>query len=392
MKQIKKYIACVSIIILFIISLFFPTLEAFATEEIITMQFKDKNFYNGVAELLEEGDYVIREEEMNETEQEDTETDDEETPAATPISIQKSDENLTIQIAKEDIEKVTSIVLNDKNITNIAGIENFTNLEEINFLSDEESENKNQITDITPLKDLVHVKYLTLDSNEVSDLGAIQNLKQLQLLDLCYNPIVKNLNLVEEFQDLDTLWLLGLGIDTLPNIEKLTKLQYLYLDQNYLEDISKIDNIKNLEVSATSNTIRRTINRNGKQSVTLPQIIKEVKNTNSKLYTNQDYILEGCTLSEDESKIIIDTDKVESASITVVGGIAEETTMEVTVEGEQETPKEEKKENNITKDNTMAPAILPYTGLTGKILMVVCLLGVIVMIMYFKCKQYKDIQ
>ncbi len=392
MKQIKKYIACVSIIILFIISLFFPTLEAFATEEIITMQFKDKNFYNGVAELLEEGDYVIRGEETNETEQEDTETDDEETPAATPISIQKSDENLTIQIAKEDVEKVTSIVLNGKNITNIEGIENFTNLEEINFLSDEESENKNQITDITPLKDLVHVKFLTVDHNEISYLGAIQNLKQLQLLDLCYNPIVKNLNLVEEFQDLDTLWLLGLGIDTLPNIEKLTKLQYLYLDQNYLEDISKIDNIKNLEVSATSNTIRRTINRNGKQSVTLPQIIKEVKNTNSKLYTSQDYILEGCTLSEDGSKIIIDTDKVESASITVVGGIAEKTTMEVTVEGEQETPKEEKKENNITKDNTMAPAILPYTGLTEKILMVVCLLGVIVMIMYFKYKQYKDIQ
>lgn len=395
MKQMEKYIICISIVILFAISLFFPTVKSFATEDTMTIQFKDKNFYNGVVELLETGNYEVQEE-MDERE-EDDELNDDENSDLIPINIQKSDENLTIEIAKSDVEKVKSIVLNDQNITNIEGIENFTNLEEINFLSDEKSENKNQITDITPLKNLVNVKYLTLDSNEISDLGAIQNLKQLELLDLCYNPIVENLKIVEEFENLDTLWLLGLGIDDLPNIENLSKLKMLYLDNNYLEDISKIDNMQNLEVSATNNIIKRTLNRDGKQSVTLPQIIQDAKNANSKLYTSQEYQLEGCTLSENGSQIIIDTDSADIASITINGGIAEGTRMEVTIEGEreeprQEEPKEEKKKENITKDNTIALSILPYTGSRVKILIVVSLLGLVSIIMYFKWKQYRNIK
>lgn len=47
----------------------------------------------------------------------------------------------------------------------------------------------------------------------------------------------------------------------------------------------------------------------------------------------------------------------------------------------------------ITKDNAISPAILPHTGLTEKILIVVIsLLGLTVIIMYFKCRKYKDIQ
>ena len=53
--------------------------------------------------------------------------------------------------------------------------------------------------------------------------------------------------------------------------------------------------------------------------------IKAAKDSNSKIYTEEEYILTNCSLSEDETKIIVNTDEVTEASIQIQGGKADGT-------------------------------------------------------------------
>ena len=87
--------------------------------DVKTINFKDTNLYNGVKENL----------------------------LAQEIEYTEDGNILSIQIAEEDISKVTSLNLASMNIFNISGIDNFTNLTDLNLEG-------NKITDISPLNNL----------------------------------------------------------------------------------------------------------------------------------------------------------------------------------------------------------------------------------------------
>ena len=78
-------------------------------------------------------------------------------------------------------------------------------------------------------------------------------------------------------------------------------------------------------VKTTLCTIQKTIAKNGIQEIELPQIIKAAKDSNSKIYTEEEYILTNCSLSEEGTKIIVNTDEVTEASIQIQGGNADGT-------------------------------------------------------------------
>ena len=80
------------------------------------------------------------------------------------------------------------------------------------------------------------------------------------------------------------------------------------------------------------NIIQKTIAKNGIQEIELPQIIKVAKDSNSKIYTEEEYILTNCSLSEDGTKIIVNTDEVTEASIQIQGGKADGTKFTVSIE------------------------------------------------------------
>lgn len=82
---------------------------------------------------------------------------------------------------------------------------------------------KNQISDISPLKNQVHIDYLRLNANNISDISALANLKNVETLDLSVNQI----------EDISV-------------IKNLRKLQYLYLDANQISNISVLLKLPNL--------------------------------------------------------------------------------------------------------------------------------------------------
>lgn len=95
---------------------------------------------------------------------------------------------------------------------------------------------------------------------------------------------------------------------------------YLDLDRNQISDISVLSELTKLTtLDLREQTIEKTVGKDGIQEIELPQIIRVAKDINSKIYIEKDYILTNCTLSSDETKVIVDTDNVEKASIKIGG-------------------------------------------------------------------------
>ena len=84
---------------------------------------------------------------------------------------------------------------------------------------------KNEITDISPLKNLTNLTVLSLGINQVNDLAPLSNLTSLRLLSLSNN-----------------------NISDISPLSNLTGLRELYLTDNRINDISSLRSLSNLEV------------------------------------------------------------------------------------------------------------------------------------------------
>ena len=118
----------------------------------------------------------------------------------------------------------------------------------------------------------------------------------------------------------------SLKITDITGIENFINLTNLRLYYNNISDINALSGLTNLtDLNLEDNIIQRTIAKNRIQEIELPQIIKAAKDSNSKIYTEEEYILTNCSLSEDGTKIIVNTDEVTEASIQIQGGNADGT-------------------------------------------------------------------
>lgn len=401
MKKIK--ITSITCIILLIVYSFLPFIKVIAANDLKTIQFKDKNFYLAIIEMLENGDY------KNFDENEETEGEANTEPY---IYYEKDDNNLQIKMSQDDILKIEIMEFINKGIKNISGIENFTNLEIFNLMNvkSDKNEELNQVEDISYIKDLTKLTYICLDYNKVSDISPVKNLKNLETLDICYNPIQEDINFIESLSNLKEIWLVGTNRKELPDLSKLPKLESLYITDNQIKDINNVKKSTNLTtVNFNGNEIETTINKNGIQEIELPPILLDMKDEENILYTTENYVLDGCKLSEDGKNIIIDTEKVKKASVKLnVERIENKENKDfivfgdvvytIKIKNEPVIPQEPtKSEENKTptpsiKDNTQANLPLPKTGgqsIIAIITIIVVILGVGSYIQYKRYKRMK---
>ena len=114
-----------------------------------------------------------------------------------------ADEVITKKMAKE--LKTLVISKGERyfyNITNLSGIEHFSNLESLDF-------SYNTVTDMMPLENLKKLIFLRLSSNNISNLTPIENLTSIKKLYLNHNQI-----------------------NNIISLKKLTQLEYLNLIEN----------------------------------------------------------------------------------------------------------------------------------------------------------------
>ena len=214
----------------------------------------------------------------------------------------------------EDIARLTELVADEKDISDLRGLEYAVKLKRIELRHNAISDLSplaglrhlnniklydNRITDISPLKGLISVDWLGLEENEIRDLSPLAGLRRLNGLGIEGNPVsdvsplagmlsLEGINArhtaISDFSPLAKLprlrWiefsgnasisklpsLKGLktlrrleinrtGISDISGLSEFTQLQELTLHDNLIKDVSPLANLKNLTYLNLSNNV-----------------------------------------------------------------------------------------------------------------------------------------
>lgn len=156
----------------------------------------------------------------------------------------------TITIATETLNGITSMDLRNSDISNLSGIEKFTNLSSIDL-------SRNNISDISPIISLNNLTNLNLNDNPVSNLSELSNKTNLTDLYLS-NTGISNVSFLSNLVNLKTLDISSNNISNLQGLSLLNSLITLNVSSNRslatLGEISTHDSIEDLNISSTGIT------------------------------------------------------------------------------------------------------------------------------------------
>ena len=144
-------------------------------------------------------------------------------------------------ITKEAMPKLTGLIANEHQISDLTGLEYATQLTNL-FLY------RNQISDVQPLAKLTQLKELGLDDNQISDISPLTGLTQLVGLFIGGNQINNHgVQILANLTQLELLSLYGNQISDISPLANLTKLRRLWLSHNQIRDVSPLAGLVNLE-------------------------------------------------------------------------------------------------------------------------------------------------
>lgn len=139
-------------------------------------------------------------------------------------------------IYKSDVESITDLYLANRNIKDLSGLENLTNLKSIDL-------SKNEITNISSLSNLTNLENLFLSYNQINDIAPLKSLPNLKILYMDKNQI-SNIISLKNLTSLHTLSMEYNKIQDLSALQNLKQLQELMLSGNSINDEQK-NSLKN---------------------------------------------------------------------------------------------------------------------------------------------------
>ncbi|EHD1581859.1 LPXTG cell wall anchor domain-containing protein [Listeria monocytogenes] len=143
-------------------------------------------------------------------------------------------------VTQAELDTITQVSAQSKGVVDISGVENLTRVSWLVL-------NNNEISDLSPVKDLKNLYNLQLNNCRlsVSDLSSISNLTRLTSLYLDDNDI-SELSLLANLTALEWLSLDNNEISDLSGISNLRMLVYLSLNNNQISDVSPLKRLSNL--------------------------------------------------------------------------------------------------------------------------------------------------
>ena len=197
----------------------------------------------------------------------------------------------------KDITTLTYLNIGNNKTGNIDKIEDLVNLQDLNV-------SRNDIEDISVLKKLTQLRALNISSNNIKDISSISDLGYLNSLNIANNRIT-----------------------TLKNIERMSNLTELSASDNKIETsehIKYLDLIKNPDLSYQRLFYGITGEETGTITIELPDLFKEAKEPGSKVYTEQEFTYNHCTISSDGKHIEVNLDALGNniVYVTIKGGSA----------------------------------------------------------------------
>ena len=226
-KTKAKKVLSIAIIIISIISF---SAILYATNTVITnpttITFADKNLYDSIKKQL----------------------------SAQKMSYNGNDVDKTIEISTNDVEKIKEIDLSTSTISNLSGLESFTNLTTINL-------SKNTIAVANPLKQLSKLENLNISENPInteilSTISELTTLRQLNVANTQMNG--DQLDYLKNLNNLETLILASNNISAVEKISGLKSISKLDISVNTsftdFGQITSFENLRELNVSGTGIT------------------------------------------------------------------------------------------------------------------------------------------
>ncbi|EAE8309403.1 hypothetical protein BOQ37_14880, partial [Listeria monocytogenes] len=143
-------------------------------------------------------------------------------------------------VTQAELDTITQVSAQSKGVVDISGVENLTRVGWLVL-------NNNEISDLSPVKDLKNLYNLQLNNCRlsVSDLSSISNLTRLTSLYLRDNDI-SELSPLANLTALEWLALENNEISDLSSISNLRQLVYLNLNNNQISDVSPLKSLSNL--------------------------------------------------------------------------------------------------------------------------------------------------
>ena len=149
-------------------------------------------------------------------------------------------------IGDEDRRKITGLTLDHAMLSDLTPLKGLTNLEWLSCTG-------TQVSDLAPIKDLTKLKKLFLDFTGVSNLAPLKDLTKLQILNLEVTG-VSDLSPLESLTLLEGLYLDGTRVTDLTTLRGLTRLDELYLNDTLVSDLTALESLPRLMTLGILNT------------------------------------------------------------------------------------------------------------------------------------------
>lgn len=141
----------------------------------------------------------------------------------------------------EFCKNLTYVSLNLEDIDDLTPLKTLSN---ITYLSINQNYN---LKNVDALAQLVSLEYLDIESNNIEDITSLTTLKKLKFFNIMYNHKISDINVIGNFSELEQLLISGHNIDNIEPVSKLTHLQNLWAIKCNLTDISPVENLTEIE-------------------------------------------------------------------------------------------------------------------------------------------------
>ena len=214
--------------------------------------------------------------------------------------------------------------ISDNNVGGIDGIEVLKSLEELDI-------SNINIKDISKLSSLINLRTLHASGNRIEDLEDLRGLKNLKYLHINGNKNITNIEPISQI----SLSTLDFSDNRVKDITSLTQsYSELKMDSNLISDISCFNNMRFEEFSIENQKLTHTVKQEetGDITIELPQLLQLSKQEGSKVYTEKNYILTNCQLTEDQKSVVVNVEELKNhkiATVKITGGNANSTTFSI---------------------------------------------------------------
>lgn len=152
---------------------------------------------------------------------------------------QKLNQDEDSKITKAQMESITQLYLFDLQIESLEGLQYCINLNKLDIM-------KNNITDLSPIKELDKLAYLNIGQNSITDISSLSNLVNLEVF-YSFGNNLTDLTPLKGLVSLNELGFDGENIKDISALSGLTSLSGLSMVNTSVSDVSPLKNLSSLD-------------------------------------------------------------------------------------------------------------------------------------------------